>query len=242
MKNLFKTSRSIRKNWSIRIPILLFWASPVLPASATNHTNEFNGRMDVQAVEQQSLRTVKGIVKDVNGEPLLGVTVIVKGATHGVITSMEGGYKLDGVKPADILVFSYIGMLPQEIAVKKQDVINVTLAEDVIGLEDVVVTGYTSMKRKDITGSVASLSTDKITRMPSYDLTSSLVGVAGIRMDGSNIQIRGVRSKNANNGPLIVLDGIPYNEVLSSINPNDIESIDILKDASSTAIDRKSVV
>lgn len=236
MKNLFKTSRSIRKNWSIRIPILLFWASPVLPASATNHTNEFNGRMDVQAVEQQSLRTVKGIVKDVNGEPLLGVTVTVKGATHGVITSMEGGYKLDGVKPGDILVFSYIGMLPQEIAVKKQDVINVTLAEDVIGLEDVVVTGYTSMKRKDITGSVASLSTDKITRMPSYDLTSSLVGVAGIRMDGSNIQIRGVRSKNANNGPLIVLDGIPYNEVLSSINPNDIESIDILKDASSTAI------
>ena len=110
------------------------------------------------------------------------------------------------------------------------------LREDMIGLEDVVVTGYTAMKRKDITGSVASVSAEQIARIPAYDLTTSLVGVAGIRIDGGSIRIRGTRSTNAGNDPLIVLDGIPYDETLTSINPGDIESIDILKDASSTAI------
>lgn len=127
-------------------------------------------------------------------------------------------------------------MLSQEVTVGNRSQIDVVMTEDVIGLEDVVVTGYTSMKRKDITGSVASISAEKISRIPANDITTSLVGVPGIRMDGSSIRIRGTRSRNASNDPLIVLDGIPYNETLSSINPGDIESIDVLKDASSTAI------
>lgn len=127
-------------------------------------------------------------------------------------------------------------MLTQKEKIGTRTTINVTLQEDMIGLEDVVVTGYTSMKRKDITGSVASISSEQIARIPAYDLSSSLIGIAGIRVDGGSIRIRGTRSTNANNDPLIVLDGIPYDETLASINPNDIETIDILKDASSTAI------
>ena len=127
-------------------------------------------------------------------------------------------------------------MMSQKEKVGSRTQIDVTLREDMIGLEDVVVTGYTAMKRKDITGSVASVSAEQIARIPAYDLTTSLVGVAGIRVDGGSIRIRGTRSTNAGNDPLIVLDGIPYDETLTSINPGDIESIDILKDASSTAI------
>ena len=128
-------------------------------------------------------------------------------------------------------------MLPQTVKVGAgRTSVDVVLSEDMIGLEDVVVTGYTTMKRKDITGSVSSISADRIERIPAYNITTALTGIAGIRMDGGSIRIRGTRSRNASNDPLIVLDGIPYDETLSSINPGDIESIDVLKDASSTAI------
>ena len=179
---------------------------------------------------------IAGKVKDVNGEPLLGVNVMVKGTSVGTVTDMDGSYSLTNVTSKDVLIFSFLGMLSQEVTVGNRSQIDVVMTEDVIGLEDVVVTGYTSMKRKDITGSVASISAEKISRIPANDITTSLVGVPGIRMDGSSIRIRGTRSRNASNDPLIVLDGIPYNETLSSINPGDIESIDVLKDASSTAI------
>ena len=128
-------------------------------------------------------------------------------------------------------------MLPQTVKVGAgRTSVDVVLSEDMIGLEDVVVTGYTTMKRKDITGSVSSISADRIERIPAYNITTALTGIAGIRMDGGSIRIRGTRSRNASNDPLIVLDGIPYDETLASINPGDIESIDVLKDASSTAI------
>ena len=179
---------------------------------------------------------VSGIVKDINGEPLFSVNVSVKGSTTGTITDEEGAYSFANLNPKDILVFSYLGMLSQEVTIGSRTEINIVMAEDVIGLEDVVVTGYTSMKRKDITGSVASISSEKIGRIPANDITTSLVGVPGIRMDGSSIRIRGTRSRNASNDPLIVLDGIPYNETLASINPGDIESIDVLKDGAASAI------
>ena len=136
-----------------------------------------------------------------------------------------------------MLEISFLGMLPQTVKVGAgRTSVDVVLSEDMIGLEDVVVTGYTTMKRKDITGSVSSISADRIERIPAYNITTALTGIAGIRMDGGSIRIRGTRSRNASNDPLIVLDGIPYDETLSSINPGDIESIDVLKDASSTAI------
>lgn len=197
----------------------------------------YAGNLNEGKSVEQVKRTYTGMVKDVDGEPLIGATVMIKGTSLGTVTDVDGHYSLNGVNGKDVLVFSYIGYLSQEITPGTDGKpINVVLKVDAIGIEEVVVTGYTSMKRKDLTGSVASISADKIAQIPSYDLTSSLVGVAGIRMDGGSIRIRGTRSKNASNDPLIVLDGVPYNETISSINPGDIESIDVLKDASSTAI------
>lgn len=181
-------------------------------------------------------RTVGGTVRDGKGDPIPGAAVTVVGGSLGVSTDASGAYRIEGVGNDDELEFSFLGMMSQKEKVGTRTRIDVTLREDMIGLEDVVVTGYTAMKRKDITGSVASVSAEQIARIPAYDLTTSLVGVAGIRIDGGSIRIRGTRSTNAGNDPLIVLDGIPYDETLTSINPGDIESIDILKDASSTAI------
>lgn len=208
----------------------------MLPLIAVPLEGMASEHLAVPEVHQHKGVLVTGVVKDHLGESLPGVNVMVKGTTHGVITDMDGAYSLDAVKKGDVLVFSFIGMATKEIRVGSQSQINVTLEADVIGLEDVVVVGYTSMKRKDLTGSVASISNEKINRIPANDITTSLVGVPGIRMDGGSIRIRGTRSTNAGNDPLIVLDGVPYSETLASINPGDIESIDILKDASSTAI------
>ena len=217
-------------NRRMKIPMILVMSVLVLPVAAESK------HMLTPPSVLKTDNYVSGIVKDINGEPLFGVNVSVKGSTTGTITDEEGAYSFANLNPKDILVFSYLGMLSQEVTIGSRTEINIVMAEDVIGLEDVVVTGYTSMKRKDITGSVASISSEKIGRIPANDITTSLVGVPGIRMDGSSIRIRGTRSRNASNDPLIVLDGIPYNETLASINPGDIESIDVLKDASSTAI------
>lgn len=181
-------------------------------------------------------RSVSGTVKDAYDETLTGVSVIVEGENRGVITDEEGRYVIDDVDADDVLEFYFLGMRSVKKTVGTSAVIDIVMKADAIGLDDAVVTGYTYTKRKDITGSVSSISESKIARIPAYDITTSLVGVAGIRVNGSEIRIRGTRSKNASNEPLIVLDGIPYEESLSSINPGDVESIQVLKDASSTAI------
>ncbi|KAA2650914.1 TonB-dependent receptor plug domain-containing protein, partial [Alistipes onderdonkii] len=178
-------------------------------------------------------RTVSGIVEDTHGAAVAGASVVIKGSSRGTLTDNAGHYALEGVEDGDLLEISFLGMLPQTVKVGAgRTSVDVVLSEDMIGLEDVVVTGYTTMKRKDITGSVSSISADRIERIPAYNITTALTGIAGIRMDGGSIRIRGTRSRNASNDPLIVLDGIPYDETLSSINPGDIESIDVLKDAS----------
>lgn len=225
--------RSMVKQKVLKRGIYVSLSLLLLFGNAQTYAYDLDG---MESIEQTG-RIYKGVVKDMDGEPLIGATVMIKGTSTGTVTDIDGNYSLNGVSAKDVLVFSYIGYLSQEVTPKTSGgPINVSLKVDAIGIEEVVVTGYTSMKRKDLTGSVASISADKIARIPSYDLTSSLVGVAGIRMDGSSIRIRGTRSKNASNDPLIVLDGVPYNETLASINPGDIESIDVLKDASSTAI------
>ena len=232
MKQVNRMTASLKQGLALRMKIPMFLVLLILAFPALAET-----RMHVHpSSELNSDGEITGNVKDANGEPLPGVNVMVKGTSVGTITDENGAFTLKDLNAKNVLVFSFLGMLPQEITVGKQSRINVVLVEDAIGLEDVVVTGYTSMKRKDITGSVASISSEKINRIPANDITTSLVGVPGIRMDGSSIRIRGTRSRNASNDPLIVLDGIPYNETLASINPGDIESIDVLKDASSTAI------
>lgn len=240
MKNLYQTSARTRWDGSGGIfrkcAVLLLAVSllPVTLSAAGSEPARSTSQTEVPPPAQG--RAVSGTVRDGKGDPIPGAAVTVVGGSLGVSTDASGAYRIEGVGSNDELEFSFLGMMSQKEKVGSRTQIDVTLREDMIGLEDVVVTGYTAMKRKDITGSVASVSAEQIARIPAYDLTTSLVGVAGIRVDGGSIRIRGTRSTNAGNDPLIVLDGIPYDETLTSINPGDIESIDILKDASSTAI------
>ena len=187
---------------------------------------------------------VKGIVKDNFGEPVIGANVTEKGTTNGMITDLDGNFSLTVQKNAT-LVISYIGYVTQEIAIKGNTNLNITLKEDSKALEEVVVIGYGTARKSDVTGSIASVGGDKLQEMPSTNITyASQNRVAGVDMTQTSsqpgatmqIRIRGTRSLTASNDPLVVLDGIPFMGNLSDINPGDIKSMDILKDASSTAI------
>lgn len=188
--------------------------------------------------------TVKGVVKDNFGEPVIGANVTEKGTTNGMITDLNGNFSLTVQKNAT-LVISYIGYVTQEIAVKGNTQFNIILKEDSKALEEVVVIGYGTARKSDVTGSIASVGGDKLREMPSTNITYALQNrVAGVDMAQTSsqpgatmqIRIRGTRSLTASNDPLVVLDGIPFMGSLSDINPGDIKSMDILKDASSTAI------
>lgn len=188
--------------------------------------------------------TVKGIVKDNLGESVIGANVTEKGTTNGMITDLDGNFSLTVQKNAT-LVISYIGYVTQEIAIKGNTNLNIILKEDSKALEEVVVIGYGTARKSDVTGSIASVGGDKLQEMPSTNITYALQNrVAGVDMTQTSsqpgatmqIRIRGTRSLTASNDPLVVLDGIPFMGNLSDINPGDIKSTDILKDASSTAI------
>lgn len=188
--------------------------------------------------------TVKGIVKDNFGESIIGANVTEKGTTNGMITDLDGHFSLT-VQKNSTLVISYIGYVTQEIAVKGNTDLNITLKEDSKALEEVVVIGYGTARKSDVTGSIASVGGDKLREMPATNITYALQNrIAGVDMAQTSsqpgatmqIRIRGTRSLTASNDPLVVLDGIPFMGNLSDINPGDIKSMDILKDASSTAI------
>lgn len=188
--------------------------------------------------------TVKGQVKDANGEPMIVVNVAQVGTTNGTVTDMDGNYSIS-VPSNSTLRFSFMGYQTKEIAVSGKTTINVTLEEDTEFLEEVVVIGYGTQKKANVTGSIATMAGENLREVASADFTRALAGrVAGVTMtqtssrpgDAMEIRIRGQRSLNASNDPLIVLDGVPFMGSLSDISTNDIKSMDILKDASSTAI------
>ena len=194
---------------------------------------------------QQTEKSIRGAVKDKNGEPIIGANVVVKGTTNGTITDIDGQYTLNGVSDKDILTISYIGYIAKDVPVKGQLNINILLEEDTQALDEVVVVGYGTVKKRDLTGSVASVSAEKITQVavsnPALALQGRVPGVLVEQTDfapGSSpkIRVRGNRSFNASNDPLYVVDGMPLTTGLDAINPSDIESIDVLKDASATAI------
>lgn len=183
-------------------------------------------------------------MKDNLGESVIGANVTEKGTTNGMITDLDGNFSLTVQKNAT-LVISYIGYVTQEIAIKGNTNLNIILKEDSKALEEVVVIGYGTARKSDVTGSIASVGGDKLQEMPSTNITYALQNrVAGVDMTQTSsqpgatmqIRIRGTRSLTASNDPLVVLDGIPFMGNLSDINPGDIKSMDILKDASSTAI------
>jgi TonB-linked SusC/RagA family outer membrane protein len=191
-------------------------------------------------------QVVKGTVSDgETGDPLIGVNVFLKGTSSGTITDFEGQYNISA-QAGDVLVFSYIGYLEQEIILSSQTVLDVILSPDAAQLEEVVVIGYGSQKKKDLTGSVATISMERLQEKPNNNFAQALQGaVPGINISANSssaeqndfsILVRGRNSINASNAPLIVLDGVPYNGSISDINPNDIASITVLKDASSTSI------
>jgi len=188
---------------------------------------------------------VRGKVEDKKTkEPLPGVSVIIKGSTKGTISDGDGNYSISGVSDNSILQFSFVGMKPQEIAVGGKSTIDVMLEEDAISIDEVVAIGYGTMKKSDLTGAVSRLSIDDKASQGKNNLLQAMSGTnAGVNvqsggMAGSdpNISIRGKTSLSASDRPLIVLDGIIYNGEISNINSNDVESIDILKDASAAAV------
>ncbi len=193
---------------------------------------------------QQQQPAVSGTVTDDSGQPLPGVTVVVKGTTQGTVTNVDGEYSIPNIPENTTLQFSFVGMRTQEIVVGNQTTINVTMEVDVIGLEEVVAIGYGTVKKSDLTGSVENVNAEMYRNQSMTQLTDMLAGtVAGFSAiqgtsakGGSSMQIRGANSLNASTEPMIVLDGAIYNGSISDINPNDVVSIDILKDASSAAI------
>ena len=193
----------------------------------------------------QENQEIKGKVTDKDGKPIPGVSIVVKGTTMGTITDPDGNYTLSIPESAQTLVFSFVGMEPQEVAINGRSQVDITMKESNVGLNEVVVVGYGTMKKLDVSGAIVSADAQVIKEVPSVSATKALQGrLPGIQISqtstrpGSDMQIRirGVRSINATNDPLIVVDGIPFAGSLNDISPSDIKSIDILKDASSTAI------
>lgn len=187
---------------------------------------------------------VTGTVKDNTGMPIPGANVLIKNSTTGVQTDFDGKFAIKA-KAEDILVFSFIGMKTTEIRVGSQKNINVKLEEEGAKLDEVVVVGYGTRKKKDLTGSIVSVGSEEIASRPVQNAVQAMQGkAAGVDISSNErpgtvgrINIRGSRSISASNSPLYVVDGIPLNSGgIDFINPNDIESIDVLKDASATAI------
>ena len=189
-------------------------------------------------------KTVTGTVSDDMG-PMPGVNVLVKGTTNGVVTDFDGEFTIDDVSNDDTLVFSYIGFVSQEVPVGTQTEINITLSEDTQALDEVVVVGYGTQKKSNVIGSVTSVEVEEATNVPTTNVSEMLRGrAAGVQVNlgdarpggNSNIVIRGnVSVAPGGNSPLIIVDGLPFDN-LNDVAPDDIANIEILKDASSTAI------
>ena len=189
-------------------------------------------------------KTVTGTVKDATGEPMIGVSVVVDGTSIGGVTDLDGNFTIQKVPNSGVLKFSYVGYKEQKVSVAGKNSLDIVLQEDAMGLDEVVVVGYGTMKKKDLTGAVASVKTDDIAQVAAPDalqaMQAKVPGVDLISGDGQagsavSITLRGNRSITASNSPLIIVDGVEYSGSLD-IPASDIESMDILKDASSTAI------
>ena len=193
------------------------------------------------ALAQQ--RQVTGTVKDVNGEPMIGVTIMINGRSAAV-TDLDGNYTISNVNPNSKLTVSYVGYQEQVVTIGNRTTINLTMKEDNQNLDEVVVIGYGTMKKKDLTGSVASVNTKDINQVASANALQAMQAkVPGVDLQqsdgqagsGVSMTLRGNRSLLASNNPLILVDGVEYGSTLD-IPASDIESMDILKDAASTAI------
>lgn len=193
---------------------------------------------------QQKARTINGIITDEKGEAIIGANVSVKGTTNGTITDVDGNFSLANISDNDIIVISYIGYTPQEIRAGKQTSLKVILKEDTQAIDEVVVVGFGTQKKVNLTGSIGTVKADEVLKSrPVTNVQELLAGSvpgmvvtkgSGAAGSGASINIRGISTIGDSSGVLVLIDGIPGN--IYTLNPNDIESVSILKDAASAAI------
>ena len=190
-------------------------------------------------------KTVTGTVKDATGEPMIGVSVVVDGTSNGGVTDLDGKFSIQKVGNNGVLRFSYVGYKDQKVSVAGKSTVNVVMLEDAMGIDEVVVVGYGVQRKSDVTGALTRVGEKELNAKPVSNAFEALQGkAAGVDITSNerpgeigSILIRGTRSLNASSAPLYVVDGVPLQAGgIESLNPRDIEAIDILKDASSTAI------
>lgn len=199
----------------------------------------------VSIAAAQAQITVSGTVTDTKNEPMVGISVKIKNSSQGTITDLDGNYTISVPGNESVLVFSFISYKTQEITVGSQKIINVRLEDAAEALDEVVVVGYGTQRKSDLTGGISTISSDKIAKIPAVSLGQRLQGqVAGLNVTSVNnrpgedatFTIRGEKSLSGGNNPLIILDGIPFNGNITEIDQNSVDNISVLKDASSTAI------
>lgn len=203
------------------------------------------------AVVAQQQTTVSGTVKDAKGEPIIGVTVAVKGTTLGILTGIDGRYTIPNIPREAVLVFSFVGMTAQEIPLNGRTTIDVVMQESLLSLDEVVVTAFSTQRRVNVTGAITSVTASDLLASPVANISTALAGITpGLSAvtvsgepgrDAAQIAIRGISTYTGNTSPLIVIDGIEQNAsqattVMNNMDPNDILSVSVLKDASSTAV------
>lgn len=224
-----------------RTPVVLGLSAALCMPAAFSYANVDNGMESVLSVMQG--KTIKGQILDETGESMIGVSVLVKGTTIGTVTDFDGNYTLEVPSGKNILEISYIGYKTKEITIGNNSLINIKMEPDTQALDEVVVIGYGTVKKRDLTGAVASMKNEDVTVAPTSNVMEALQGkIAGMDIVKSSGQVgedvsillRGSRSIYGSNEPLFIIDGIPGS--YSQVNPSDIESVDVLKDASSTAI------
>lgn len=190
-------------------------------------------------------KKVSGIILDNNGEPIIGASILVKGTTLGTITDLDGKYSLDNVPENAMLEISYIGYKTQALKATDKNLANITLHEDTEVLDEVVVVGYGVQKKSDVSTAVSSVKAEALANNPASDFRQALVGkMPGVQVttpsgdpEGSvSIRVRGISTVNAGSDPLYIVDGVPMERGFANLNSNDIESIEVLKDASAAAI------
>ncbi|MYF41217.1 MAG: TonB-dependent receptor [Rhodothermaceae bacterium] len=225
-------------------PLLAFLGVALAQSQIAPNAGAYHGSWDSFGLQQDV--TITGTVTDVEGDPLGGATVRVPETFIGTATDVDGNYELTVPDDATILVFSFVGFVTQEVAIEGRTVIDVMMEEDMAGLEEIIVTGYGTQLRKDVTGSIASVSAADLASRPVASVEKTLQGlIPGINVadrsanpgDLAQISIRAIGSLSAGYEPLWVIDGFPTDQRNAQmLNPADIESIDVLKDASATAI------
>lgn len=224
---------------------LSFFSPKILIILILGLTYCFPAKVVAQGSGSNQSIQVTGSVSDNNNEPLIGVSVSIVGTTKGTITDLDGKYNITVDNPKAILRFSYTGHVAKEVTVGNQKNINVVLLEDLQQLEEVVVVGYGIQKKSHLTGSITKVKTDGLDDIPSSRLDQALQGrIAGVQIqnltsevgEAPQVRVRGMGSISANSQPLVIIDGFPVEEGLGTVNPNDVESIEVLKDAASAAI------